>query len=779
MTQNNLALAYADRIRGERADNLEQSISAYEQALQVYTRDAFPEDWAMTQSNLALACWKRIRGERADNLEQSITASKMALQIYTRDTFPEHWARIQNNLAIAYRNRIRGERADNLEQSISAYEQALQVYTCDAFPEDWARTQNNLGAAYADISIRIQENRMENFQHAIDAYQLALQVYTRDTFPELWARTHNNLGVTYADISIRIQENRMENFQHAIDAYQLALQIYTCEAFPDDCRRTSHNLGNLYFNQRNWEAATTSYTTALAAAEILYQACILLDGKAAELAETSDLPRRAAYTLARVGNLQGAVLTLEHWRARGLSESLERDRANLTQLKQIAPDIYDRYQDITQQLQNLEIQQRDLNVSSVRHSLTTEAQRNAATDARQKLDAVIAQIRRVEGYAAFLEQPTFDAVRAALQLNPPLVYLMSTSTGGLALIVTPDTIESIWLHNLTEASVLDLLDNIWFAAYNQSQANRQVWLDAIAQVTHQLWQPLMAPLIDRLKQHSFQQATLIPTGYLSFLPLHAAWVDDPTQPTGKKYALDEIGFTYAPNARSLNASAAIAQGTGADSILAIDNPRNDLPNSSREVAAAVATFPQANVLNHEEATVESVLAALPDCNFLHLSCHGTANLNEPLNSGLLMSDGLLTLRQFLDLRLSEQGGIRLAILSACETGLVGFELVDEAIGLPTGLLQAGVAGVVASLWSVSDLSTMMLLMRFYDYWRNESLEPATALHHAQLWIRDTTSQQKATYFKETNPDIFQSLILLDPDYFAHPFHWAAFSYVGV
>ena len=37
MTQNNLANSYNDRIRGDRADNIEQAIEHYEQSLKVYT----------------------------------------------------------------------------------------------------------------------------------------------------------------------------------------------------------------------------------------------------------------------------------------------------------------------------------------------------------------------------------------------------------------------------------------------------------------------------------------------------------------------------------------------------------------------------------------------------------------------------------------------------------------------------------------------------------------------------------------------------------------------
>jgi TPR repeat protein len=68
--------------------------------------------------------------------------------VYTRQAYPEQWARTQNNLGNAYLERIRGERAENLEQAIFHYQQALDVYTRQAYPEQWARTQNNLGNAY-------------------------------------------------------------------------------------------------------------------------------------------------------------------------------------------------------------------------------------------------------------------------------------------------------------------------------------------------------------------------------------------------------------------------------------------------------------------------------------------------------------------------------------------------------------------------------------------------------------------------------------------------------
>ena len=702
-----------------------------------------------------------------------------------------------------------GTRWLNVELGIAAYEQALTVMTQQAMPVEWATTTMNLAIAYSD---RIRGERAENIEQAIAAYEQALSVMIQQAMPVEWATTTMNLANAYRN---RIRGERAENIEQAIDAYCCSLEVFTPELLPDDCRRTARSLGNLYSDQQRWQEAVPIYEKALQASEILYQSADLLDGKAAELTETANLPRRAAYALTRNGNLQKAVEVLERGRARGLSETLERDRADLKSLKKSAPALYKQYTDVTNQLRNLEAQQRSHATSGttpeeqrqIRQNLTPEAHRTEAIRLRQSLNATIEQIRQVEGYADFLDQPSFNDILAALQPDRPLAYLVPTPTGSLALIIHPPSsrleretreesqITALWLDDLTAISLREILQ-AWFNAYNQSQTDRQSWHDAIAQTTRQLWQPLMAPLIAKLQALNFEQATLIPTGYLSLLPLHAAWTEDPSTPTGKRYALDDIHFTYAPNARSLKAAQQIRDRITDESLLAIDNPRNDLPNASREITAATASFTQPKILRHEHATVAAVLAALPHASHLHLSCHGTANFNTPLNSGLLMADGLLTLRNLLDLKLTEgpTGGLRLAILSACETGLPGLELADEAISLPTGLLQAGVAGVVASLWSVADLSTMMLLVRFYDYWREDKLEPAIALRQAQKWLRDTTDGEKATFFKTVHSQsaklhpttevanyLFQELILKRPTSqdFAHPFHWAAFSYTGI
>ena len=64
----------------------------------------------------------------AANKEIAITGHEIALNIFTFDAFPQQWAATQNNLANAYSNRIRGDKAENIKQAVMCYQNALQGY---------------------------------------------------------------------------------------------------------------------------------------------------------------------------------------------------------------------------------------------------------------------------------------------------------------------------------------------------------------------------------------------------------------------------------------------------------------------------------------------------------------------------------------------------------------------------------------------------------------------------------------------------------------------------
>ncbi|TRU79862.1 MAG: tetratricopeptide repeat protein [Microcystis viridis Mv_BB_P_19951000_S69D] len=95
--------------------------------MKVRTLAAFPQEWAATQNNLALAYRNRIRDDKAENIEKAIAYYQEVLKVYTFEAFPQDWATTQNNLAAAYTERIRGDKAENIEKAIAACQEALKV----------------------------------------------------------------------------------------------------------------------------------------------------------------------------------------------------------------------------------------------------------------------------------------------------------------------------------------------------------------------------------------------------------------------------------------------------------------------------------------------------------------------------------------------------------------------------------------------------------------------------------------------------------------------------
>jgi CHAT domain-containing protein len=414
--------------------------------------------------------------------------------------------------------------------------------------------------------------------------------------------------------------------------------------------------------------------------------------------------------------------------------------------------------------------------------------------ARDELDRVIEEIQALPGFENFLATPTMTDIEQAAH-DEPLVYLVAATPGGLALVVRDRDVIHVPLDGMTADALAQVVTD-FLAAHAPYRAGRPGsaadWDACLDRTTRWLWREVAGPVSAELAGRA--GAVLVAGGLLGLLPLHAAWRPDPEAPTGRRYLLDDVAVSYIPNARALTTARTLATLPADPLVAVIDPPRTDrlarLARSPAEVAAAVAAFPGSpGPLTGPDATAQAVGRALAGAGSAHFACHGTAELESPLDSRLqLAGDDDLRLRDLLAMRLR----LRLAVLSACETLPPGTELPDEVVALPTGLLQAGVGGVVASMWAVPDRATAMLMTEFYRGWRWNGLAQADALRKAQQWLRDTTNGEKIEQYRlalaeragwlpaRAADDLMLALEFQDPagreqDSLAA---WAGFAYVG-
>jgi hypothetical protein len=498
---------------------------------------------------------------------------------------------------------------------------------------------------------------------------------------------------------------------------------------PATCLTGAHNWHSFATQIGAWKEAAEAGQIALEAAHRLFIAQALRPHRETSLQQKQFLASETGYALAMSGDPDAAVLAVERGQALLLSEALEHEHLRAAKLSDGGhEDLVKRYVDAAACITRLEHAEMNSGDASELARLAEPLRR-----AREELAAAVQAVRNLPGHADFLTTGRPVDITAAAT-GMPLVYVLTHPSGGLALVVrSGEPTLALRLPALKGDAFEEEYLAFGTGAYDSSDHGRM--MQAVDRVTAWLWSAVMGPLLGALP--TCNTVRIVPIGPVGLLPLQAAWTPDSSAPDGRRYALDTVTITYAPNARAFLTSMRRVRARRAERILAVGDPQpvqsSPLPHAAAEADAVRRLFQHGRLLVHRQATKQELLRALRECDVLHMACHGKANILVPLASALsLADDEPLSLRDILALQLAD---LRLAVLSACETAVPGQVLAAEAIGFPAGLVQAGAAGVISSQWRVADASTRALMERFYHLWRNERLEPPEALRRAQLWLR--------------------------------------------
>ncbi|HEV7667166.1 MAG TPA: CHAT domain-containing protein [Thermoanaerobaculia bacterium] len=273
-------------------------------------------------------------------------------------------------------------------------------------------------------------------------------------------------------------------------------------------------------------------------------------------------------------------------------------------------------------------------------------------------------------------------------------------------------------------------------------------------MSQDLYRSLIAPLVPHLRS---ARLVLVPHGALQQLPWAA--LQDPE--TGRFLAQDfTLSLLPAAGALVAGSKSTELQSDGPMRALVFGDPAAAIPSlpplpAARREAESVARILGTTAKVGKEASESALRGAAASLSLLHLAAHGEQDSKEPRSSFLALApdaeqDGRLKMDEIFDeLRLRRRP---LVVLSACQSGLGKRSGGDEIEGMIRAFLYAGAGAVVATLWSIDDEASALLIESLYQN-LVAGRPAAEALRGAQL------------------------AMIAHPKYGA-PFYWAGFALTG-
>ncbi len=209
------------------SDLLLQAKVGYEEALPILQQLASPEEVAEAQMNLGLVLQSLVPFHLA-RITDSIQAYQEALQIFTWERYPQEYAILHNNIAIAHISMsMTGEQQD-LQQAlaIQTFESALQHINLIDCPREYAMLQNNLGNTLQCLAT----DSVDYLLRAIAAYDEALKVRNLQNTPLEYANTIANKANALFKLPDNVEKPEIGNEQNLRQTrtyYQQAWTIFT------------------------------------------------------------------------------------------------------------------------------------------------------------------------------------------------------------------------------------------------------------------------------------------------------------------------------------------------------------------------------------------------------------------------------------------------------------------------------------------------------------------------------------------------------------------------
>ncbi|KAJ7082497.1 CHAT domain-containing protein [Mycena epipterygia] len=734
------ALVQRFRMRGQAGD-LDNAIELHREALD--SRPTPHPERDVSLNNLALVLHERfqIRGDAGD-LDNAIVLHCEALD--SRPALHPDRGSSLNNLANVLHERFetRGDAGD-LDNAIVLHREALD--SRPAPHPDRGSSLNNLANVLH-----------QRFETRGDVEDLDNTIKLRTEAQIVLKPPHPHHGMVLIHLATELMQKHDNSsdctiMEDAIIAFR-GSSGYLPSPVSERCKAATS--WAQHADKNNHNSALEAYETSV---ELLPQQAMLgLDiqsrRKALTLKSTIGLATNAAACASRLNEIGKAVELLEAGRSVFWSQALQL-HASLDDLEAAHPKLAERIRNISKKLEvgshRAVASIRTLPAVHKDHMMLDKDDahyRKLNTEWVEVLD----EVRQQPGFQRFLRPKLMNELKAAA-INGPIIILNAGRSSCTAFIMTPSCdAQCINLDNMTLAvaeflvkllrvvlsgstvlvhqllqgqgaprgqqASIELQDRLLWKVKNSQKHNLDEIFRALLAF---LWTDLIQPIFKALnikKSDNPSRLWWCPTGPFAFLPIHAAGLYGPLL---TDCVSDYVVSSYTPTLSSLLDPP--TQTASPFKMTAVIQPTtdnySDLPATVEELARIKQQVPSqwlTSLGDTTPATVNVALQHLQESSVVHFACHGTQDLQNPLETGLVLTDGRLKVSELMQGK-SQKKSMTLAFLSACETAKGDDMVPDEAMHLAATLLFVGFRGVVATMWSIADPDGPEIAETFYQH----------------------------------------------------------------
>jgi CHAT domain-containing protein len=242
-----------------------------------------------------------------------------------------------------------------------------------------------------------------------------------------------------------------------------------------------------------------------------------------------------------------------------------------------------------------------------------------------------------------------------------------------------------------------------------------------------LYEWIILPIEAELKRQNIDTLVIVPDGALRTIPMAALY--DGKQFLGARYALATTPGLTLTDPRPIERQNVQLLITGlTESVQGFPA----LPYVAQEIESIRKMY-GGTVLQDQDFVAQKMEKALADKSYsiVHIASHAQFD-RDITKTFLLTYDSKLSmdsLENFLGLAKFREEGVELLTLSACQTA-AGDD--RAALGLAGVAIKAGARSALATLWTVNDPASALLVSEFYRQLLDPSVSKAKALQQAQL-----------------------------------------------